>query len=140
MSRQNLSPQTVHNERAQWAWTKVSEVQEEGGSLSKDYAIHVRKLPARIKINGLGQALAFLYSKAKDDDNTGAGRLLLDLGERITALLDNRQPGKRIRRKALMERLVDMSPDQYRRTTHELMTTSEWMKRFVDGLFDKETD
>ncbi len=140
MSRQHVSRQSVHDTRAQWAWEKVSAVNEEGGSLSKNYAIHVRKLPVRIKINGLGQALAFLYSKAKNDDKSCAGRLLLDLGERITLLLGNRQPSERDRLKALMRQLVDMSPDEYRRSTHELMTTSEWMKRFVDGLFDKEAD
>lgn len=136
MSREATSKPRVQSERAQWAWTNVQGVGR--GEVGKDYATHVRKLPARIQVNGLGQALAFLFAKRrKEKGESGAGVLLLQLGERIATLgpkgaLDPKKP------EAIMRALVDMTPDQYRRCTHELLVTAEWLKRFVDGLFEKD--
>lgn len=130
---------TVHDQRAEWAWDQVSRVpQEHPAGTAKDYATHVRKLPARIQVNGLGQALAFLFAKSKSGKKTtGAGVLLGQLGARVTDILSSKDP---LDGPKLMGKLVDLSPADYRRCTHELMLTAEWLKRFVDGLFDKEED
>jgi CRISPR type III-B/RAMP module-associated protein Cmr5 len=137
MPRVNYTPKAVHSQRAEWAWQKVFEIHELDGSPSKKYATEVRKLPARIQVNGLGHAFAFLFSRSKKCD--GARRLLLQLGERIAVNVMHRERAP-TKPEALMNMLVTMSPDAYRRATHELMTTAGWMKRFVDGLFDKEED
>lgn len=122
-------------ERARWAWNKVSEVGSRS-PIASEYATHVRKLPARLQINGLGQAMAFLFAKHQSckKAETGAQRLLIHLGERIATILQRPIPAKP---KDIMAAIVAMTPDQYRRCTHELLTTAEWLKRFADGLFDK---
>lgn len=139
MTSPSITTRTLHSERAKWAWEEVSGVAALKGSIGPQYATLVRKLPARIQINGLGQALAFLFAKSKPDKDrgeTGAARLLGQLGRRLTLTLE-RAPAFRDSR-AIMEAIVKMSPDQYRRCTHELMTTAEWLKRFADGFFEKD--
>ncbi len=140
MTSASTNTRTFHSERAKWAWEKVSGVAALKGAIGLQYATHVRKLPARLQINGLGQALAFLFAKSKpgkDKIETGAARLLVHLGERLAMTLEPKPHDLRDSR-AIMEAIVKMSPDQYRRSTHELMTTAEWLKRFADGLFEKE--
>ena len=146
MARQATTRRQVHSERAQWAWTKVSDVWDthQRTAVAKEYATHVRKLPARIQINGLGQALAFLFAKSKggdrreerEEDLNAAGRLLVQLGERMGGIVGGQRSMQK--RADIMKVLVTLSPDEYRRCTHELMTTAEWLKRFVDGLFEKD--
>lgn len=140
MASPSTNTRTFHSERAKWAWEKVSGVAEPKSSIGLEYATHVRKLPSRLQTNGLGQALAFLFAKSKVDrkkGETGAARLLAHLGERLATTLE-RQPQDLRDPRAIMEAIVKMSPDQYRRCTHELLTTSEWLKRFADGLFEKD--
>jgi CRISPR-associated protein Cmr5 len=133
---------TTHSERAQWAWDRVTEANERGGSTARGYATQVRKLPARLQVNGLGQTLAFLYSKSRSEKakpETGERLLLCQLGARIAPTL-KKKPHDLKDPDAIMKTLVAMIPDDYRRCTHELMATAEWLKRFADGLFDKSED
>lgn len=132
MARPDPATPNSPTERARWAWHKVSEIGPRS-PIAAEYATHVRKLPARLQINGLGQAMAFLFAKGGKSEN-GAQRLLLHLGERIGTVLERTIPA---RPKEIMDAIVALTPDQYRRCTHELLTTSEWLKRFADGLFDK---
>lgn len=127
----------IHSERAAWAWKKVEPLKD--SPRGKDYAIHVRKLPARITTCGLGQTLAFLFSKSKgekDPEKNSAAILLDHLGERIAWLVD---PGgkKPSDRSDVMNMVLDMDPATYRRCTHELLATAEWLKRFAEGFFGK---
>jgi len=81
--------------------------------------------------------LAFLFSKSKGDAKTAAGQLLLQLAERMAGVLG--RTNKRTPTPAeVMRTLVELSPNQYRRCTHELLVTAEWLKRFVEGLFEKD--
>ncbi len=130
---------TAHSERAQWAWRAVSAIWDEHqqGKLAKEYATQVRKLPARIQTNGLGQSLAFLYSKTKKEP-TAHESLLRQLDERINLVLSRSYT--RRRRDDIMTTLVQLTPDEYRRCTHELLKTAEWLKRFVEGLFEKDDE
>lgn len=127
----------LHSDRPSWAWQKVNDANNRG-KVTSTYAIQVRKLPARIQTNGLGQTLAFLYSKGERKSEKGETVLLLHLGERMKPLLQNAldlsTPEK------IMDALVHMTPDEYRRCTHELMVTAEWLKRFADGLFEKGSE
>ncbi|MBK8230639.1 MAG: type III-B CRISPR module-associated protein Cmr5 [Candidatus Eisenbacteria bacterium] len=146
MARPSTAPQdpqrALHSERPAWAWKRVNEANN-CGKVTTEYAIQARKLPARIQTNGLGQTLAFLYSKSKGDKSERKGDkgetlLLIHLGERIKPLLqsdrDLSDPDK------IMHALVHMTPDEYRRCTHELMVSAEWLKRFADGLFEKGSE
>lgn len=133
------SGKNLHSDRAQWAWSAVSRANQ---MRVATYAIQVRKLPARIQVNGLGHTLAFLYSKQRAEKNkppTGERVLLGQLGDRI-ALVLKRSPSDLDTPEKIMKTLVDMTPDDYRRCTHELFVTAEWLKRFADGLFDKDAE
>ena len=141
MARPSTAPQdpqrALHSDRPAWAWTKVNEANNRG-KVTANYAIQVRKLPARIQTNGLGQTLAFLYSKGKHQGDKGETVLLLHLGERIKPLLQSDRDLSQVDQ--IMKALVDMTPDEYRRCTHELMVSAEWLKRFADGLFDQGSE
>jgi len=59
--------QTLEQERAKRAWKCIREVK--GKKYADKYGSLACKAPSLVQTNGLGQTLAFLLSKAKDQDN-----------------------------------------------------------------------
>lgn len=86
---QDLELQTLEQKRAAKAWHQVKAVPKD---VQKDYRSLARKVPAMIRVNGLGQTVAFLLAKegktadairqynirkpAKKNDKLGAHGLL----------------------------------------------------------------
>ncbi len=87
----HVTVKTLDQLRAEYSWKRVNEVPQ--GS-SKDYTNIVKKLPAQIATNGLGQALAFLAYKAgrsKDgrvDDQKPHGRAFHDVVDWLTRRIE----------------------------------------------------
>ena len=53
---------TIENDRAAYAYDLVANfVQQSSPDSQKEYRAYVKKLPAMIKTNGLGQTLAFYW-------------------------------------------------------------------------------
>jgi CRISPR-associated protein Cmr5 len=118
-------------ERAAWAWQAIEEaVRELGGKKAESYGLLVKKLPSWLQVSGLGQTMAFLFSKSK---NGPYGLLFAQLSRRIGTLVGakNRAEG--------MKLITELSPSDYRRVTYELMRTAELLKRFADGRIDTES-
>lgn len=118
--------------RAAWAWQKVEDVQKN----DRDYLTEVRKLPARLLTNGLGQTMAFLYAKAKGNEKGDAAkqRLYAQLAERVRAFkpaTSNDDP---------MRIIVGLDPVEYRVLSRELLETAEWLKRFAEGHIDAKAE
>ena len=57
--------QTIEQRRAARAWQCIEEAKRQSDEVKKKYSTQARKFPSLIQVNGLGQALAFVYSKAK---------------------------------------------------------------------------
>jgi len=117
--------------RAQKAWDWVKQAKNVG----EDYAVLARKLPSMLQVSGLGQTLAYLYSKGYEGGRPSLGkaegRLLDQLGGHL------RETQKRTQDDP-MEILLSLGPAEYRAATREIAEVASWLKRFADGQLAKE--
>lgn len=127
----STTPQELQKKRVQWAWESVGAAAGSHGK-QDEYLTEARKLPARMLASGLGQSLAYLYSKRKERSSASAqGRDLLyqHLSGRVAMVLRKEHVGS----EGAMPLVVDLSAADYRRLSRELLTSSEWLKRFAEG-------
>lgn len=121
-------------ERAQWAWNAVEVVAKEMSQTKKsEYKSIVRKLPSLIQVSGLGQTLAFLYSRRGKQAKTAHGTLLWQLSKRLLPSTRQTTDNRRQATDNVMSYLVNMEPDAYRYATRKIMSDAEWLKRFAEG-------
>ena len=132
----NAKP-TLEQQRASFALARIRELQN-GNQDYGHYVSYVSALPATIVMNGLGQALTTLVSKAKG--KSGAPhRILFDhiaawLNQQITAL---RVPGNDLT--LVIDRLMDADQDTYVQAQAEAMAYLNWLKQFARAyLKEKE--
>ena len=120
----------VEQGRAKFAYDQVKKIAADANpeDLKKKYKSGAKKLPVLIKTNGLAQALAYIQNR----DNYP------ELYEQIASWL--RTKGL-IEGGDLVEQVVDMESNEYRRITTETLALLNWVRRFVDGLMsDVEAD
>ncbi len=127
--------ENIEHERAKEAWNCVDYINaEEGDKFKKEYRSVVMKSPTMIITNGLGQTLAFLKSKGKNDDSKPEEKLYKD----IESWLDKRVHWTA--RGGLMEKVIALPNDKFRYATTETLSFLSWMKRFADAVLPKEGD
>jgi CRISPR-associated protein Cmr5 len=121
------SGRTLDQRRASHAWDAVQRAKNKEGHHQKQdpkkFGGQAKKLPTRIMVAGLGQALAFL--KAKDY----APGLLVELTEWVA----QRIPPRPNEPKDLLERIVKGNADFLRRATDEVLAYLIWLNRFADA-------
>ena len=147
-----LSLQKLEQFRAKEAWSCAKEAKEKFGSNYKEYISLVKKLPALISTNGLGQTLAFLAAKG----GTEGGRIKKGnpdglLYRQIEAWLIREQqrgepyrsPYGDIKKGAegevapLLFCIGKSNSTVYRRATREAIAFSSWLRSFADALHEK---
>lgn len=120
---------------------KAYEYAQEGAKLSKkkEYKSYVKKMPMMIKVNGLGAAVAFAFSKgAKDgqpNKSTPWGLIYHQLEEWLgeKGMIRNGQG-------SFAHLLTEMDSAQYRAVTNEALALLNWMRRFAEGMIEGESD
>ena len=119
--------------RAETAFAYVKDITESHENMEKKYKSLVRKTPMRIKTNGLGATLAFVFSKKKgENQHTLLYRQLEDwLNE--NDMLEGEGD-------ELVEKIVAMENAKLRVVTNELLAFLTWLCRFVDGMIEGEED
>lgn len=151
--------QALEQQRAEKAWAQVSGVD---GNKGKEYHTLVRQAPAMIKMNGVGQMLAFLLAKEKKDaqdvrqknkDQLGApGLLYKHLEEWLigdeggTSTVEDERirhlkapiPWKKTDKPTVIQRVVEEDSTIYRQATREALAYLGWLKRFAEARFGKE--
>ena len=121
------SKPTLDQRRAAHAWKAIQEVK----AISKgqeEYKGEAKKLPMRIMAAGLGQALAFIASKAADK-KPGLQNLLRHLSEWVIEQrpLPAKAPG------SLLQSIVLGDSDFLRRATEETLGYLQWLNRFAEA-------
>lgn len=130
---------TLENGRAKRAYEfveeaikKLSDPQDPNKAVTKkqkEYKSWCKKVPVLIKINGLGQTVAFLQSK-----------------DEIYQLIYNqishwlREQNLLPKDKNLMKYLTESDKFEYRQATSEALALLGWMRRFADGLIEGENN
>jgi len=112
------------------------------------YKSYVKKLPSMIISNGLGQTIAFVFSKRKKEkDNKKPGteqnpknaydliyKQLTDyLKSESTARINMSQD-----KNELIEWVISLSSTEYRYVTEEILAFLKWLKRFAEGMIEEE--
>ena len=127
------SVENIELERAKEAWGCIDYVNsKKNDKFKKEYRSVVMKSPTMIITNGLGQTLAFLKSKGKNDKSKPEEKLYRD----IEGWLD-----KRVQWTAkgeLMEKVISLPNDKFRYATAETLSFLSWMRRFADAVLPKE--
>ena len=120
--------QTKEQERASKAWEYVSD-KVKGQTFEGEYGSWVKKLPALVLTNGLGQTLAFLRAKGKDEANAPQ-TLYNHLSEWVMGEIAPAQG-------SLLEWLMGKDSATYRRATTEALAFINWLKRFAEAKLAK---
>lgn len=138
---------TLDQRRAEYAFKIVSQVIER--QYASDFASLTSKMSSYILTNGLGNTLAFLFSKGKEHHLCIAGLMadwilrIYRLGEspNIQALNDDwifDTNNIKDNLPEIMKSLVlNIDIYQYAIVTNELLALFGWLKRFSDGMLEK---
>lgn len=118
--------QTTEQERAKSAWKNVDEIEAASEKGKKEYASLARGLPALIQTNGLGQALAFLRAKGKNDPTKQHSVIYKHLSVWVCSRMPQ-EPGN------LLEWIITQDSGMYRRATREALAYSLWLRRFAEA-------
>jgi CRISPR-associated protein Cmr5 len=125
--------ENIEHERAKEAWSCVDYVNsEERDKFKKEYRSVVMKSPTMIITNGLGQTLAFLKSKGKNDENKPEEKLYKDIEGWLNKRVKWTAKGE------LIEKVIALPNDKFRYATSETLSYLSWMKRFADAVLPKE--
>lgn len=123
--------------RAETAFAYVQEITRSHKNIEKKYKSLVRKTPMRIKANGLGATLAFVFSKKKGENQHA---LLYNHLEKWLSNDDmvDAEGGEFVAKVVAMN--VAMKKAEYRVVTNEALAFLTWLRRFVDGMIEGEED
>lgn len=123
--------------RAEFAYECVKKaVESVEEKKRKEYLSYSRKIPQMILTNGLGQTLAFVKSKAKEENayeilySQMTDYLKSNNTTRIKMPSENSE---------LVEWVISCNSTTYRYITQELLAFLNWLKRFAEGMI-KEGD
>lgn len=139
MSTQTTTARTVEQQRAAFALECV--LAASTGDKGKEYGRWVRRLPAMIMQNGMGQALAFLLSDTEGKNDKPSGHVYDDLAAWLTekrkiydAAPSSDRAGK------LLKPMMVGGRGQYMAATEEVQALLAWLKRFCDAYGLKGKD
>ena len=126
----------IEQERAQTAWEAVAAFKRSHNQDDRDsYAALAKKFPMMVLTNGLGQALAFLRAKGKDEHKALYRHFSKWVSGEVYGPSDEK----------LLERLIGAEPggsdsNMHRRATVETLAFAGWLKRFVEAELDDTTN
>ena len=127
---------TLEQKRAAFAWGKIQAVKQDmPKKVQEEYSSLVKKAPADIQTNGLGQTVAFWRAKGfedgkqKDDGKNAHAQLLTHLTEWLKS-----PDALGLQTENLVEWVSKTANvDDYRRATTEAIACLAWLKRFAEA-------
>lgn len=125
--------QTLEQQRAARAWECVAAVKET--SYPSEYGQLAREAASLVQLHGLGQTLAFLFSKKPEQ--SGQINAHLHLARDLSRWIGKQVIGQE--QDDLREWIVcQASVAEYRRATLEALAFLSWLKRFAEADLVKE--
>jgi len=126
---------TLEQQRAERAWTCVQEVTSRSQDFKKRYGSLARKVPMLVLTNGLGQSLAFLKAKGKNDPADEHTVLFRHLSNWV---LEQVAPGATTSNRDLLQWVLQNDSTAYRWATTEALAFLTWLKRFAEAELPTE--
>ncbi|WP_010478233.1 type III-B CRISPR module-associated protein Cmr5 [Thermococcus zilligii] len=144
---------SLEQERAEFAYEKISEVKNESSDVQKRYSSYVRSAPVLILTNGLGQALAFYLSRLENledvDYHLISNRLLSTEGKGFKKAEERAYAYLYKHIAEWLARNLTKGEDPLRYymksngieamiLTDEAIALLNWLKRFAEAMLEKE--
>lgn len=136
--------QTLDQARAKAAWALVSHAKESMKEGFDKYETLVKRFPALVNHNGLGQSVAFLFSKQKAGNVEGLllahlGKWLMqsDLNRDIPCYArpyDDAYEAANTDEDPLMDCIMRHDSRKYIHATREALAFLDYLRRFADGI------
>lgn len=134
-----INRNAIERGRAEFAYKQVLRVKKEHETISGNYKSYVKKMPMLVKTNGLGAALAFIFSKGsnkqKHEKDYGYMLLYEDIAEWLKR--DEKQLVQLEDNSDLIAKVISLESTRYRALTIEVLSFLNWLRRFADGLIEK---
>ncbi|PWA13085.1 type III-B CRISPR module-associated protein Cmr5 [Pueribacillus theae] len=125
----NQSIHLVESGRAKFAYDMVKQLMKNNNSKKEEVRSYIKRLPLMIQTNGLGQALAFYYSKEKEHQ---------DIYKVISTWFSPKEKHTFITiDEELIYAITKMNRSTYRMITNEVIELLIWMRRFADGYMKR---
>lgn len=125
--------QTLDQQRAKAAWEDIAAVSQRSEDFKKKYGSLAKKVPSLILTNGLGQTLAFLRAKGKNDRNDEHTVLFGHLSAWTMGQVAPHASGQ-----TLLDWVLANNSAAYRRATTETLAFLVWLKRFAEAELPTE--
>lgn len=129
--------QKLEKGRAEFAYGCVKEANDRLGDdkKRKEYRSYTRKIPQMILSNGLGQTLAFVFSKKEEGP---AYELIYN--QLTDYLKSNSSPRIKMPegQNELIEWVISLDSYNYRYVTEEILAFLNWLKKFAEGMIETE--
>lgn len=120
----SVKPRDLDRRRAEVAWQAIQEI----AATDKEYGSLAREMPTLIQVNGLAQTLAFLKAKNKTHHQNIFNHLSGWVCQQLGFQSD------------LLESVLGMDSQLYRRATAESLAFLQWLKRFAEAKIEKSED
>jgi|SRR5690625_3655925 len=125
------APQQLEEGKAAFAFEAVKKNVEDNKVPSSNFSSYIKKMPSMIQVNGLGQTLAFYYSKSS---SSGDGLAYKRIYETLSEWLEQKYPAYFKEHPELVQAVINVDSFDYRLMTVEIMSLLNWMKKFVSGM------
>lgn len=127
--------QTLEQKRAKKAWEDIRSIASRSEDFKKKYGSLARRVPMLVLTNGLGQTLAYLRSKGKDDQDSEHNVLFRHLSDWTMS-----QVAPNGKDRDLLDWVLNASSNAYRQATAEALAYLTWLKRFAEAELPTEED
>lgn len=120
--------------RAEFALVCAQEACSKNKQIQKEYRSYARRIPQMILSNGLGQTLAFVFSKKKK------GNAYYLVYEQINKYMSSPHVSviQKPNDKDLAEWVFSLNTHEYRYVEEEILAFLNWLRRFAEGLIIEE--
>ncbi len=132
-NRQQSRQKTLEQQRANQAWSDIQSIAGCSEDFKKKYGSLARRVPMLVLTNGLGQTLAFLKAKGKNDQNDEHSVLFRHLSDWTMAQV---APGSG--NPDLLQWVLNNDSTAYRQATTEVLAYLVWLKRFAEAELPAE--
>ncbi len=131
-SSQNML-RSMEQERAEYALTKIQGVAAEKDDMQIEVRRHLNGLPALIRMNGLGQALAFYRAKGTEGGHDCVYNMVSHW------LCDPASKGRVFSNQTdVLKAITTHDIHAYMAAQNEALALLEWLKKFALALLKKE--
>jgi len=124
----------IENGRAEFAYKCCEEALELGVKDAKEYKSHIKRFPMLIHTNGLGAAMAFVFSKRGNKKDNAYNKIY----EQINKWFE--QKGYKIKGEDISKVIISVDSYKYKIYTLEVIALCSWIKRFTEGIIVKESE